>query len=365
MKNNYFKSAVFVALAVAGLTSCKKDKVADEEVIAPYDVPKTYNFAGANYASSTIRVKQMLELDVYMKTANAGTALDGTKATNLFNNTGNAFTDAALNTSGLNLAAKTTDPTVFKGYLDNLIADSKVNAVATNGTSGYIIRGSAKIIVGPTGVENGQAVTKGMMGSLFFKQALDLLASTKTDGTIALQQQHWDEAFGYLAVPNDYDPTVTYASTLVFPAKPALWGGYLAERGQNITAGKIIFDAFLKGRAAIGAKDVKVRDAQIVIIQEIWEKLAANAAYNYVVSPTLTANAGNLGSQFHALSEGLGFVESLKYRAAGSKLTDANFVKLQAILKTNFYTLINEAGFTKLKEAQAILKDSYALPALN
>ncbi|WP_316822538.1 DUF4856 domain-containing protein [Pedobacter gandavensis] len=364
MKNKYFKTALFAALAVAGLTSCKKDKV-EEEVIAPYDVPKTYNFAGANYASSTIRVKQMLELDVYMKTANAGTALDAAKATNIFNNTNNPFTEAALNTSGLNLAAKTADATTFKTYLDNLVAHSKINAVATNGTAGYIVRGTAKIIVGAEGLENGQAVTKGMMGSLFFKQALDLLAATKTDGTIALQQQHWDEAFGYLAVPTDYDPSVTYASSLVFPAKPALWGGYLAERGQNITAGKIIFDAFLTGRAAIGAKDVKVRDAQIVIIQDIWEKLAANAAYNYVLSPTLTANAGNLGSQFHALSEAYGFIESLKYRAAGSKLTDANLLKLQSIIKTNFYTLVNEAGFTKLKEAQTILKDTYALPALN
>jgi hypothetical protein len=140
-----------------------------------------------------------------------------------------------------------------------------------------------------------------------------------------------------------------------------LWGGYLAERGKPIQAGGILFEAFRKGRAAIGAKDYPVRDQQVKIIQETWERLAGAAALAYVTIPQASASVGNLGTQFHALSEGYGFVLALKYRPANSKLTDANYQKLLAVLNTNFYTLVNEANFAKLKEAEAILKTTYNL----
>ncbi|WP_161805858.1 DUF4856 domain-containing protein [Pedobacter sp. Hv1] len=363
MKNKFFKNSALVALTILSLASCKKTKTPDD-VIAPYDIPTTYNFSDANYTSSTNRAKMWLELDAYMKLPNAGTALDATKATNLFNNTGNAFTEAALNTSGVSIVEKTTDAPVFKKYLDDLVTESAITTIATNGKAGYAERSATtKVIVNATGLENGQAVAKGLMGSLLFKQAMDLLTLVKTDGTIADQKKHFDEAFGYLSVPVNYDPTVTYASTLVFPAKPIGWGGYLAERGKDINAGKVIFDAFLKGRAAIGAKDIKVRDEQITIIKEKWEQLAAAAALAYFTNPTTgDAGVGTFpGVKLHALSEAYGFVEALKYRPANSKLSAANYTRLQTIIKTNFYTLLNEAGYTMLKEGQTILKTAYGL----
>lgn len=366
MKNKYFNNSVLIAFVALSLSSCKKDR--DSDKIEPYDVPATYNFTGANFASSTARVSMMLEMDTYMKTATT-VKLDGTKATNMFNNTNNPFTNTALNTSGLKLADKTADATQFKGYIDQLVAHSQANdVVASKGTFGYITRGTGKIIVGPDGIEYGQAALKGMMGSLFFKQAMDILSAIPSDNTIALQQQHWDEAFGYLAIPTDYSPdkdyTVAPLNALVFPNKPALWGGYLAERGKNIDAGKIIWEAFRKGRAAIAAKDVAVRDQAITDIQNIWEKLAANAAFVYLNMPQLSANVGNLGTQFHALSEGFGFIASLKYRVKSkSKLTDANYTILWDIIsKNDAYTLVNEAGFVKLKQATSILKTTYNLP---
>ncbi|QPH39284.1 DUF4856 domain-containing protein [Pedobacter endophyticus] len=362
------KLAGGMLLAATLFSACKKDKTT-EEVILPYDVPATYNFSGANYASSATRVSMMLELDGFMKSATS-TKLDAVKATNLFNNTNNPFANAALNTSGLKLADKTADATAFKGYIDELVKNSQKNDVmASEGTEGYIERSAtSKIIVGTNGYEYGQITTKGMMGSLFFKQAMDLLSAVRSDATIATQQQHWDEAFGYLAVPTDYTPEKNYDAeplkSLSFPKKPALWGGYLAERGKNIEAGKIIFNAFLKGRAAIAAKDVKVRDQAITDIQATWEKLAANAAYAYVTIPQESKNVGKLGIQAHYLSEAYGFVIALKYRVkATSKLSDADYTTLYNIISTNdAYALINENGFTKLKQAALILKTSYGLP---
>lgn len=358
------------AFAVMGLVACVtftscSEKEEDQDSVPSYAVPATYDFAGADYSTSTNRIKMAMELNAYLSSGST-TVLDQAKANNLFQNSNAPFTNAALNTAGVNLAEKTADITVYKDLVDQHVAYSSSNTTsATNGTAGFIPRGTGKILVGPQGLEYNQAVAKGMMGSLFFKEAMTILAgipnednATTTNGATAMQHR-WDEAFGYLGVPADYDTAKVYASTDA--NRPLLWGGYLKERGKPIKAGGTLFEAFRKGRAAIGAKDYTMRDQQIKIIQETWERLAAISALAYVTIPQASASVGNLGTQFHALSEGYGFVQALKYGAAESKLTDANYQKLLAILTTNFYTLVNEPGFTKLKEAETILETTYNL----
>ncbi|QHT65435.1 DUF4856 domain-containing protein [Rhodocytophaga rosea] len=356
------RTAIALFVGLVSFTACDKD---DSEPIQPYDVPATYDFEGADYSSSTHRINMAVELNSYLGSGTS-TILSQATANNLFNNTNTPFANAALNTAGVNLADKTADVNVFKGFIEQRVTHSNTNNTpATDGTAGYIPRGSGKILVGPQGLENNQAVAKGMMGSLFFKEAMAILAgipnednATKTEGATAMESR-WDEAFGYLGIPEDYDTTKTYANT--DPNRPLLWGGYLTERGKPIQAGGILFEAFRKGRAAIGAKDYAVRDQQVKLIQETWEKLAAISALAYVTIPQASTSVGNLGTQFHALSEGYGFVLALKYRPAGSKLSEADYQKLVSILTTNFYTLVNEPGFTKLKEAENILKTTYSL----
>jgi hypothetical protein len=328
-------------------------------------VPTTYNFADANYLTSTQRVKMAAELNSYLGTAST-TVITTEKANNLFNNTNAAFADATLNTSGISLAQKTAEPTLFTGYFTQQAANSLVNTTpATNGTAGIVVVGSSKRLVSATGLEYNQAVAKGMMGALFYKEAVALLSAvptadnkTVTNGTTAMQRL-WDEAFGNLGVPKDYDTTKVYPNTDA--NRPLIWGGYLGERGKPIKAGGIIFGAFLKGRAAIAGKDYAVVNAQINIILDKWEQLDAAAALEYSTIPTRSVNVGNLATQLHALSEGSGFIYSLKYRPSRSKLTDANYAILKGIFETNFYTLINEPNFTKLVQAQTILKTTYGL----
>jgi hypothetical protein len=361
MKNYIFCSALLLA-ATALVSSCSKDK---SDQIPSYTVPKTYDFTGADYNTSTLRVKMGAELNSFLGTATT-TTITLAKANDYFNNTNAPFTDAALNTSGINLAQKTADATVFTGYFTEQANNSTKNTVtATNGNAGIIVSGSTKRLVGAQGLEYNQAVAKGMMGALFFKEAVNLLNAvpnddntTVTNGATAMQR-HWDEAFGYLGVPKDYDTTKTYVNTDA--NRPLLWGGYLAERGKGIQAGGVIFGAFLKGRAAIGAKDYVVVKEQVAIIQDKWEQLAAAAALEYVTIPTRSVNVGNLATQFHALSEGYGFVSCFKYRASRSKLSAADLQTLQSIMATNFYTLIAETNFTKLVQAQTILKATYKL----
>lgn len=363
MNKYYIKTLLICGVAITTISSCKKKDNNEDPSVRAYTVPTTYSFGNASYASSTNRVKMAVELDAYLKKPNAGTAvvsIDPAVITNMWNNTGNPFSEASLNSSGLNIYSPMADAALFKSYADS-VAMFNSGTTASQGTGGFVPRGTNKIVVGPRGLEYGQAYTKGIMGSLMFKEAVRLLTSVKTMSVkdTAAAQAAWDEAFGYLSVPQDYDTSKTYASTDV--NRPLLWGGYLAERGKSIQAGGTIFAAFLKGRAAITGYDRTVRNEQVDIILAKWEQLAANAALYYVTSPTASSAVGNLGTQLHALSEGFGFILSLQYRAANSKLSAADFNTLKNIISSDLYVLINQPGFTDLVTAQNILKNTYGL----
>jgi len=68
------------------LSACKKDK--DSVAIEAYDIPTTYNFAGANYASSTNRIQMYNELNAYLGKVTSAN-VDNTVSLNYFNNTNN------------------------------------------------------------------------------------------------------------------------------------------------------------------------------------------------------------------------------------------------------------------------------------
>ncbi|HEX6427672.1 MAG TPA: DUF4856 domain-containing protein [Niastella sp.] len=352
------RSILTSALLGLLLASCDKD---DDSIVKPYTVPTTYTFSNVNFSASANRNKMAEELRAYLGTSQSGSAittLDATKINNMWSNTNNPFANTTLNTTGFNIKDFSGSATLIKGYIDS-ISMYNTSTVATQGNGGYLTRGNNKIIIGPRGLEYVQGYAKGIMSTLFFKEAVRLLTEVKTvsatDTTKA--QALWDEAFGNLAVPYNYDTTVAYTSSN--PDRPVMWGGYLWERGKPIQAGGIIFSAFLKGRAAIGGYDKAVRDEQADIIIAKWEQLAARAALVYANMPTLSANAGNLASQFHALSEGYGFLLALQYRPANSKLTAANYETLKSIINKDFYVLINQPGFTDLVTAQNILKTAY------
>lgn len=101
MKHNLF-TYVMLAAGVSTFVACSNDNDDPDYSVKPYTVPTTYDFNNASYTVSSQRVKMAIELDGYLKLANAGTAtvpLDQAKVTNMFNNTGNPFADASLNTS--------------------------------------------------------------------------------------------------------------------------------------------------------------------------------------------------------------------------------------------------------------------------
>lgn len=363
----YNQSFLFLMCSAVVLVSCSKDD--DAPSIKPYTVPATYSFDNVEYAEASGRVAMWAGLTSYLgKAASASRQLSQDTANFLWNNTNDAFTAevasnlpfsaSAINDFSFKLSDKTADANIIKQYIDSMIKISEY--YNTPGSAGVPGKQGSRLF-NYSGLEFNQVVAKGMMGALVLNQVyahLDKVASddnnTVTTGKGTAMEHDWDMAFGYLGISKDYDSSASYAGT--DPARPLAIGGYFKERGRFIKAGGTVFEAFRKGRAAIAAKDYAVRDQTIVTIKEFLEKTLAAAAYHYAGDGISNSN---LGSKFHSLSEGYGFVVALKYRPANSKLTAANYQSLVDIFKTNFYELAADASSTKLNQARSIFTTAY------
>lgn len=369
MKQNHF---AFMALAVGlvSFTACNKN---DDPVIPVYDVPTTYNFEKVDYTEAEQAVNMAFGLQTYLSKG-ASLQLNQTVVTNIWNNTSSPFnaeniinipyTPDQLNSAkSIKLSSLSADPTVFKDFADKMVIVSQsVNVQAAQGTAGKL---ASNRIVSATGLEYNQLVVKGLMGALQTNKVFEHLdKSTTADNNTAsakgtAMQHEWDLAFGYISLPKDYDPSFSYTTAPVKAQRPLGIGGYFAERAKPIDAGSIVFGSFLKGRAAIGAKDYKTRDAAIVTIKEFVEKTLAISAYAYLnLSKTRTGDNAR-ASRFHDYSEAYGFTLALKYRATDSKLSAANYQKLIDILKMDYWELEKTANAAKVEEAITILKTTY------
>lgn len=366
------KSKILITALIAAsaqfIISCNKDDN-DEYVIPPYTVPTTYNFSDVEYAEASARVSMWVGFTGILGRSNTRQLSQDT-IDNLWNNANASFTAEtanniphpfdALNALTFNLSSKVADAATFKSYADSMVEVSKsIGVAASQGVAGKI--GSR--IVNYKGVEFNQLVAKGLMGALTLNNVVAILNNIPNDdnttvipGKGTAMQHNWDLAFGYVGIPKDYDTSFNYTAAPVKADRPLAIGGYFWERARPIQAGGNVFSSFLKGRAAIAVKDYKVRDEAIATIKEYLEKTLAAAANIYLgLSQTRADNA----ARFHDYSEALGFVLALKYRAAGSKLTDADYQTLVSLLQTDFWDLAADASFTKVKQAQTILTTAY------
>lgn len=356
-------------LAVTAITcsvfviSCDKDDDFN------YTVSDAYNYTNVEFAEATATVNMWQGFQTYLGRG-ATRQLSQDTVNYLWSNTNNAFTaefisnlpntPAQINASGFNLVSKVTDAAVIKALADSMV---KISAFYnTNGAEGKPGKQGNRIF-NHSGFEFNQGVAKGLMGALVLAKVIQHLDasvsadnSTVTAGKGTAMEHEWDMAFGYVGIPKDYDTTKAYAGTDV--NRPLAVGGYFGERGKYIKAGGTVYEAFRKGRAAIAAKDYNARNAAINTIKEYIEKTFAAACYYYISHPQAITDKP---SQLHELSEGRGFIIALKYRASNSKLTAANYQTLLDILgvSQSAYALINDASFTKLKQAQQILTTAY------
>lgn len=203
------------------------------------------------------------------------------------------------------------------------------NQVATAGVAGQLADGTSTRYVNAKGLEYNQAVIKSMIGALMLDQMINNYLSpavldegtnredndqgTVVDGTSYTTMEHkWDEAYGYLFgnALNTEAPLGELGNSDSFLNK------YLGRvEGDEDFAGiaQEVFDALKLGRAAIVAGEYEVRDQQADIIREKMSELIGIRAVYYLQQGKAALENEQFGTAFHDLSEGFGFIYSLRF----------------------------------------------------
>lgn len=378
-------------LVTASILSCEKevevevpvevikyvDKIVEKEVEVPVEViknvgfpPDAYSFSRngvstVSYGGQTTRLKQAEALGSALKSDSFTKA----QLEQMFKD-GEGFSDATLNGTGKNLRGKSAayGAATVKAQIDALITEAaEVVAPAWNndasagvpgtytdaGGSNRVVRINAK------GVELNQAFLKSLMGALVADQIINgYLSKTKLDGGTNIEdndnnvfaykgtgatennttkmEHYWDEGFGYLyGEEADYkNPTLGDGVLLSKYAKKV-------EDSSQPGIAKIIYDAFIMGRAAIVAKNYTVRDAQAKIIQIHVSKIIGQKAHDYLNDYVTKAAAGTPADAIHALSEGYGFIMSLQVTNDGTGNPYFSNTEVNAMLAKldNFWTV--------------------------
>ena len=285
----------------------------DEEPLV-IDVPDSYaDFENVNYDGQTQRLGQLAELTAYLKSASDGNSLNASLLAARYANQPNAAWDGTYSDSK-QLRNKTfeSEQPQYDLLLD-AAADASTVAQAVPGTAGIVVSadGAKKYHVNANGVEYAQVIEKGLMGALLYYQSTGVyLEPGKMDvdneevipGEGTAMQHHWDEAFGYWGVPQDF-PSNT--DGLLF------WGDYTNDRDALLGSNEILMDAFKRGRAAIGQNQLDIRDAAIQTIRKEWERVVAATALHYLNSAA--ANFDDPALRLHALSEAVAFTYALQF----------------------------------------------------
>lgn len=200
--------------------------------------------------------------------------------------------------------------------------------LATVGVAGQIADGTTPRYVNGKGLEYDQAVIKGLIGALVVDQMLNNYLSpavldeadnrANNDNTVLVEEQNytvmehkWDEAYGYL-----FGLSTDAANPLATLGEDSYLNKYLNRVRNDDDFSDFdtrIFDAFKLGRAAIVAGDYEIRDAQADIIKDLVSQVVAIRAVYYLQQAKIAYANNEFGTAFHDLSEGFGFIYSLRF----------------------------------------------------
>ncbi len=346
MRTFWFGLVLFIAC-----TGCEDTAVAPPTTL---EVPTTYSFSrdgrsSVNFSGQTLRIGMAEEL-IAALTNPSSTAL---QLENMFRNAGPdgeavaPFTDPALNGTDKSLRSKVAASADlfganatgagavradFDGWIEAQVSMvfPRWMEVAAPGQAGQIAAGTRTYYVDPRGLELNQVVAKAMIGALMLDQSVnnylsptlldagrnreDNDAGTVVPGTNFTAMEHyWDEAYGYLAglSADPAAPLVTLGSTDQFLNE------YLERVAADPDFAGIaddVFQAYLRGRAAIVAGQYDVRDQQAARLQRgLSLVMAIRAVYYLDRGAASLENEPAREAAFHGLSEGYGFVYALQF----------------------------------------------------
>jgi hypothetical protein len=344
MKHSIYSFGAFM-LSLSLFTSCSSDD--DAGTTVNLEVPSTYTFernssSTVDFSGQTVRLRMLEEMGATFSTAAAnGMSLDATELQNMFSNTNNPFASAELNNSGKNIKSKTAasadyftfflgggstvEKTAVQTFFENQFstgAAASFGNTASAGVAGSYLDGTKVRLFSANGLEPQQILLKGLMGALMMDQisnqylSITILdqTSNRVENTnkvlvenenFTTMEHFWDEAYGY-----------AYGADDAVNNKLAFWSSYIEQVNDDADFNTISAEinvAFRKGRAAIEANDYVVRDQQIAIIQRDLALVAAVRAVFYMQEGKAKLVTDNGAKAFHALSEGYGFIMSLRY----------------------------------------------------
>jgi len=126
-----------------------------------------------------------------------------------------------------------------------------------------------------------------------------------------------------------------------------------------------MMDAFLKGRAEIGAKQLTERDNAISSIRKEWDRVSATSALHYINS-ALSTIADDRGTFHHSMSEAIAFLYALKFNE-GKLLTLAEIDSyIKTLAGTEDITILDIYATRKsdLEQVKASLSLKYSLNSI-
>lgn len=321
-------------MTLFGLSSCSND---DSDPQPLPEVPFTYEFmrngeSTVDFSGQLARQNMLTEIDAYFDQALQGTALDGQRLLDMYENNNAPFESEELNGSGKSLSTKTSASPAhegeqfeainwFKELLQQAAAASEADEPASEGQAGLITEGERTYLVSGQGVEFKQLFQKGIMGACFMDQAvnnyltagkLNVNNETPEEGkNYTLMEHHWDEAYGYFSKVKDYSTDPGQSQDRGY------WGRYLVGLETDFQLASLAYEAYRLGRAAITEDLYDLRDEQVGVIREAFETAAAIKAIGYLNKGKISLNGGERAKAFHEWSEGAGFVYSLRFAPSG------------------------------------------------
>lgn len=359
---------LFVSAFVAALTlsSCSSDDDSDILNEKNIDVPVSYDFtrngeSTVNFEGQTTRLQMSAELlSNFTDFDNASEEM----LLNMFANENSAFANEDLNTSSKSIKSKVAASNLyfatnnveaseiksdFESWITEQMTTVKANKdmLAEAGQAGQIAQGTRVRYLNGKGLELNQVFAKSLIGGLLADQILNNYLSQPVldeadnrlnnddelpeEGKNYTTMEHkWDEAYGYLYG----DPSIPASNpnSILNESDDRLLFSYLGQVDEDEDFAGLAeetFEAFKTGRAAIVAGNYVVRDEQVAIIREnISKTIAVRAVYYLQDGKNLLAN-GEFGAAFHALSEGYGFLYSLRF--TNDPMTNMPYVSVSDI----------------------------------
>lgn len=323
------------------------------------DVPSSYEFtrdglSTVDFSSQTIRIQMANELSTMLGNPDVSvqTLLELFANQSADGNDVDPFSSEVLNESTKSIRAKiaasadfflansTSSAAIkedFETWINRQVTDIYAfkNELAEIGQAGQIADGSSVRYINSVGLEYNQAVVKSMIGALMVDQILNhyLSGSRLDDGTnrsdndegvtidgkpYTAMEHYWDEAYGYLfgGCDNVQDP-IGQSACDDFLHKYLL----RVENDEDFTGvAEEIFETFKRGRAAISASNYEERDIAVATLKTLISELIGIRAVYYLQQGKIAKENGQLGTAFHDLSEGYGFIYSLQFTRKSSSV---------------------------------------------